>query len=132
MKGVTLAHLGPIWYHLEPSHAPNSQTSFLVGTFLPFLTARRLQEEPIQLFWTIKCGYEGDLVCGLIFSFVVHVWSMQRNQKKRLGQLTTHSQNRLKTVTYLQVNCLRHGRYLSTQSFIASKFSIQVHIVQKR
>ena len=36
------ANLGSIWYHLEPSHVPNSKTSFFVGTFLPFLIARRL------------------------------------------------------------------------------------------
>ena len=27
------AHLGPIWYHSEPSDIPILQTSFLVGTF---------------------------------------------------------------------------------------------------
>ena len=28
-QGVTYAHLGPIWYHLEPSDDPYSQTSSL-------------------------------------------------------------------------------------------------------
>ena len=31
VKGTTHAHLGPIWYHSEPS--PTPQTSFLVGIF---------------------------------------------------------------------------------------------------
>ena len=33
LKGVTHVHVGPIWYHSEPSDVPIAQTSFLVGTF---------------------------------------------------------------------------------------------------
>ena len=29
IKGVTLAHLQPIWYHLKPSNVPYSQNQFL-------------------------------------------------------------------------------------------------------
>ena len=41
-----LNHLGPIWYHPEPSDVPYYsilKPSFLTGTFLPLLTAKRLQ-----------------------------------------------------------------------------------------
>ena len=30
IKGVTDAHLGPIWYHSEPSDVPHSPNQFLV------------------------------------------------------------------------------------------------------
>ena len=33
IKGVTHAHLGPIWYHSEPSDVPYSQNQFLDGDF---------------------------------------------------------------------------------------------------
>jgi hypothetical protein len=32
IKGITHAHLGPIWYHSEPSDVTILQTIFLVGT----------------------------------------------------------------------------------------------------
>ena len=33
IKGVTHAHLGPIWYHSEPSDVPYSPKQFLVLDF---------------------------------------------------------------------------------------------------
>ena len=33
VKGVTHGHLGPTWYHLEPSDVSYFPKSFLVGTF---------------------------------------------------------------------------------------------------
>ena len=32
-KGVTQAHLGPIWYHSEPSDVPSSSNQFLGWNF---------------------------------------------------------------------------------------------------
>ena len=45
LKGSLMlnAHLGPIWYHSEPSDVHYSPNQFLaLDFFLPFLTARRL------------------------------------------------------------------------------------------
>ena len=33
IKGVTHAHLGPIWYHSEPSDVPYSPNQFLGWNF---------------------------------------------------------------------------------------------------
>ena len=48
IKGASQAHLGPIWYHSEPSRnlqtSPKPQTIFQPWTFLPFLTAALLQK----------------------------------------------------------------------------------------
>jgi hypothetical protein len=38
IKGITHAHLGPIWYHSEPSDVPYFPNQFLaLGFFCPFL-----------------------------------------------------------------------------------------------
>ena len=43
IKGVSHAHLGPIWYHSEPSEVPYFLNQFLGRDFfLPFLTANWL------------------------------------------------------------------------------------------
>ena len=33
MKGATHAHLGPIWYHSEPSEVPHSPNQFLTASY---------------------------------------------------------------------------------------------------
>ena len=43
IKAVTHTHLGPMWYHSEPSDIPYSPNQFLGWDFfLPFLTTRQL------------------------------------------------------------------------------------------
>ena len=60
IKGVPHAHLGPIWYHSEPSeihYCPIKPVSWL-GHFLLLLTARRLQLLNCKLIFAIKLSME--------------------------------------------------------------------------
>ena len=56
IKGATHAHLGPIWYHLEPSDVPYSPKQFLGWDFF----CRFLQQDSSKSF----DGF--DDVCSLI------------------------------------------------------------------
>ena len=49
------AHLGPIWYHSEPSDIPYPQTSFLVVTFF------NASYSKIAL---VTCGHDIDFIYG--------------------------------------------------------------------
>ena len=51
IKGVSHAHLGPIWYHLEPSDIPYSPNQFLGWDFFcRFLQQTGSSLETVSLF----------------------------------------------------------------------------------
>ena len=64
IKGVTHVHLGSIQYQSEPLETPIAQTIFLVWTFLPFLTAKRLQAR-----WCVLVVYFSILFVSICRSY---------------------------------------------------------------
>ena len=88
-KGVTHAHLGPMWYHLEPSDVPYSPHQFLGWDFFPpFLTATGSRFE-------LESKHHASIVCVLYSSVhprkSYHTWlhhatglSMSNYPKKKI------------------------------------------------
>ena len=66
IKGVTHAHLGPIWYHSEPSGVPHTPNKFLGWDFF-FATSYSKMALGIY-FGTITANSTCETACGTTLS----------------------------------------------------------------
>ena len=69
IKGVTHAHLGPIWYHSKPSDIPYSPNQFLGWDFfLPLFTTNRLTLDSLTAALVYLFGL--NTACTYNFSII--------------------------------------------------------------
>ena len=112
IKGVTHAHLGTIWYHLEPSDVPFSPNKFLVlDFFLPFLTATLLQ-------------YQGPSKVNIIEFFMRQFDYFDQN--KSTNYFMFFSPSCILIVKYLNINFIFNLRITSRSGQLVFLFNLEL------
>ena len=139
IKGLTCAHLRPIWYHSEFQTSPIPQTSFLVGTFLTLLAARQFLSLVARWVNSTEIHVVSKLEQNWYFSVSVENTTKRQQTACCLGnRLCLHGPNSLKRQLhgnrrlYFEGSCLTFWGPLVVNQLFYRKFGkIQVSAFAK-